>query len=312
MKLSVIIPVYNVSKTLERCMDSVLAQTYDDCEFILIDDGSTDGSSQLCDDYMAKDKRIKVLHKENAGLSEARNDGVAMATGEYITFVDSDDYIAQDTYKPLMQQILSNRDIDILEYPVNVHYGNADSHVLKFDGKVYTDKKEYWFEESAYSHAYMWNKIMKRSLFDGLSFPKGKKFEDSYIYPSLLDRAEVIAVTDVGMYYYCWNNSGITVTASSKDYDFLLDIHVKNLKRFDEHDFDTYGFLRYYLYILNLQCQVYRDMKGAIVLPRIKMPFLKNIEPVIKQKSINTIIKFFVYSLYGVETTCRLVSIMSH
>lgn len=311
MKLSVIIPVYNVSDTLGRCMDSVLAQSYDDCEFIIIDDGSTDGSSQMCDDYIAKDRRVKVFHKENAGLSEARNDGVAMATGEYITFVDSDDYIAKDTYKLLMRRILSNRDIDILEYPVNVHYGNADAHVLRFADKVYTDKKEYWFEESAYSHAYMWNKIMKRSLFDGLSFPKGKKFEDSYIYPHLVDRAKVIAVTGVGMYYYCWNSSGITVTASNKDYDFLLDIHVNNLKRFDEHDFGKYGFLCYYLHILNIQCQVYRSMKGAVVLPRIKMPFFKNIIPVIRHKKTSMILKFFTYSIFGVKATCRLVSIMS-
>lgn len=105
MKLSIIIPVYRTQDTLERCLESILQQSFTDYEMILVDDGSDDGSPQLCDEYARKDARIRVIHKENGGLSDARNAGIREARGEYITFVDSDDTMVDNTLENLIQEI---------------------------------------------------------------------------------------------------------------------------------------------------------------------------------------------------------------
>lgn len=115
--ISVIIPVYNVEEYLERCVNSVLKQTYNDLEIILVDDGSTDNSGKICDELKNKDDRIIVIHKENQGLSASRNIGIEKATGEYITFVDSDDYILEDMYETLYKNLIRNdADISMCKY----------------------------------------------------------------------------------------------------------------------------------------------------------------------------------------------------
>ena len=114
MKLSIIIPVYRVETTLNRCIESVVTQDFDDFELILVDDGSPDNCPQLCDSWAAKDRRISVIHKSNGGLSDARNAGIDMARGDYLTFIDSDDYLAEHTLAPLMQTLTQQPAIDIL------------------------------------------------------------------------------------------------------------------------------------------------------------------------------------------------------
>lgn len=105
-KISIIVPVYNVEKYLEKCVRSILAQTFTDFELILVDDGSPDSSGAMCDQFAEQDQRVKVIHKENGGLSDARNAGIEIATGEYLGFVDSDDYIADDMYELLYTNIV--------------------------------------------------------------------------------------------------------------------------------------------------------------------------------------------------------------
>ena len=148
MKLSVIIPVYRVEHTLERCIESVLRQRVDGMEVILVDDGSPDSCPRLCDEWSLRDSRIKVIHKSNGGLSDARNAGIELASGSYITFVDSDDFIAPDTYEPLLSII---GDADILEYSV--------AEWLALPDRTFTDTNRYWLETQAYLHTYAWNKI---------------------------------------------------------------------------------------------------------------------------------------------------------
>ena len=118
MKLTVIIPVYRVEQTLNRCVESVLRQGIDDMEVILVDDGSPDRCPQMCDEWAKKDCRIRVIHQENGGLSDARNAGINVAKGEYITFVDSDDDVIPDTYRLLLQKLAEHPEYDIIEYPV--------------------------------------------------------------------------------------------------------------------------------------------------------------------------------------------------
>ena len=136
MKLSVIIPVYNVQHTLERCLDSIISQPYPDWEVILVDDGSKDNSPTICDHYAEAYSNIIVIHKENKGLSDARNVGVQHATGQYITFVDSDDYIDQSTFEEVMHILNEHPEYDMIEYPIYIHYGDKNREkILSFEQK---------------------------------------------------------------------------------------------------------------------------------------------------------------------------------
>jgi glycosyltransferase involved in cell wall biosynthesis len=136
MKLSIVVPVYQVKSTLPRCLDSIIRQSFRDWQMILVDDASTDGSAQICDKYVRQERRIQVVHlKHNAGLSAARNAGIEKAKGDYITFIDSDDYIADDTLKLLMELLNIHPDYDILEYPVYEHFGSNQRHMLHFPGE---------------------------------------------------------------------------------------------------------------------------------------------------------------------------------
>ena len=124
MNLSIIIPVYNVEQTLQRCVKSVLEQSFTNYEIILIDDGSTDKSGQMIDSLAETDNRCTAIHQPNRGLSAARNTGIEIATGNYITFIDSDDFIAPETLTPLMNILETRKGIDLLEYPVLEHHGS--------------------------------------------------------------------------------------------------------------------------------------------------------------------------------------------
>ena len=155
MKLSIIIPVYRTQDTLKRCLDSVLIQSFTDYEILLVDDESPDGSPQLCDEYAQKDARIKVIHKKNGGLSDARNVGIAQAKGEYITFIDSDDAITKDTLQLLVAELQKYPQTDILEYPIMEKVGHpTEEHLLSFQPKEYNNAVAYWLGEKVYKHTY--------------------------------------------------------------------------------------------------------------------------------------------------------------
>ena len=157
MELSIIIPVYNVEKTLRRCVESVFRQSFQNFEMILVDDGSTDNSATMVDEIARTDNRISVIHQCNQGLSAARNTGIKAAKGKYITFIDSDDFIAQDTYKGVMDLLDAHPEYDILEFSVIEKYGSKAQHPLILDDCVYQNKQEYWLKGQAYHHTYAWN-----------------------------------------------------------------------------------------------------------------------------------------------------------
>jgi len=270
MLLSVIIPVYNVAGTLQRCVDSVLAQhiTGDDdgMEVIIVDDGSTDKSSVLCDKYAGR-QHVHVIHQANAGLSEARNTGLKMATGEYVTFVDSDDYLEPNAYNQLLPLCLT-KPCDILEYSYfRQFYKNTIPKILS--DTSYTDPLSYWLDGQAYMHSYACNKIFKRSLFQHVQFPKGKKFEDVPTLWRLLQTAQHIRTTALCFYHYTYNANGITQRARDKSYRDLLEAHLTiiNDPRLRTRD----GFAEYYRHVLDIQLQTYiysgdsRDIKLAVL-----------------------------------------------
>lgn len=293
MKLSIIIPVYMVENTLERCVESVLCQDYADYEIILVDDGSLDRSGDICDGFAERHDNIYVIHKKNGGLSDARNAGINAAKGEYITFVDSDDFIRNDTLPELMTVITAHPEYDILEYPVYVHYLSSNQHVLSFEECVYYNVEKYWLQCRAYMHSYAWNKIYKAGLFKDVRFPVNKVFEDIWTLPSLLKKASVVATTDRGLYYYYSNDEGITKNASGKDLCSLLYAHITVMDKMTEIPLD------YFIHVVNIQLDVY-GRTGNIILPSYNLC-----------KGIYTIdiigkLKYHAIRIFGMSRLCKI------
>lgn len=218
MKLSVIVPVYNAANTMERCIDSILKQSYRDFELILVDDGSTDESGAICDSYNKKDKRCKVIHKKNAGVSSPRNYGLDVCSGDYVTFVDSDDTINEDTYEKNMKLLLENGSIDILQYPTYEITQNGDKTELycyedcMIEGdKVFAE----WYRGKDIINYCIWNKIYKRSLIGKYRFPEGKLFEDIFFNYSFMRNANKIRISGFGAYNWSYNGTSITHTKTN-------------------------------------------------------------------------------------------------
>ena len=294
MKLSIIIPVYRVEATLNRCVESVLNQNLDDFEVILVDDGSPDNCPQMCDDWAGKNANIRVIHKSNGGLSDARNAGVEKAQGDYITFVDSDDYIAAGTYQPLLETLARKTDLDIIEFPVYEHFGSKKQHLLDFPAeKEYTDMDDYWYRAQAYKHTYACNKIYRRELFDDVRFPVGIAFEDANTLPLLLKKARKVMTANIGLYYYCYNPSGITATADGEALSKLLQAHLAVINNSTRRDAD---FQQYFMHVLNIQMDVF-ELTGAPILLGNRKVEISSLQG--KQK-----IKGFALNLLGIRYLC--------
>lgn len=294
MLLSIIVPVYKVEQTLERCVDSILHQTYHQWEMILVDDGSPDNCPSICNRYAMKDYRIRVIHQPNSGLSAARNAGIKIATGEYITFVDSDDYVCKDTFLQLMNIVSTQPDIDILEYPMTQIYKHSKRcKQLNFIPQKYHDMLNYWLIGKAYLHTYAWNKIYKRTLFGQVSYPINTVFEDVHTLPLLLKLCKCVATTNKGLYYYCNNPQGITAMAQGKELNQLLQAHIDVLKN-PELAYRK-GFVTYYAHVLNIQLDVYEQTGDIPILP----PFHRNEEK-------NIPIKIKLLNLIGLQHLCQL------
>ena len=224
--LSIISPVYNVESYLDRCIQSILTQSYYDIELILIDDGSTDGSSVLCDKWVVNDSRVKVIHKENGGVSSARNVGLMVAHGEYLTFVDPDDFLAPDTYAPNMEYLITHQEVDMLQYPY-CHYVSDDdisnyhkpaSELLAGAEQIFKN----WWSGSPLEYV-IWNKIYKRDLWDGVSFKVGHISEDTCLVPIFVNKAKLFYISDQGLYYYQRERKN-SYTFGEYDFDKNLDL----------------------------------------------------------------------------------------
>lgn len=269
MRLAIIIPVYNVRDTLDRCISSVASQSYTDWEMILVDDGSTDGSGSLCNKWASSDTRIRCIHQSNGGLSAARNTAIdaCWQQSEYITFVDSDDYIEEGTLMQLMDNLAAHPEYDMLEYPVSVFEGSERAYMQTFKDHVFTAPERYWLD--AYQHTYAWNKIYRAKLFRNVRFPVGLIFEDAWTLPHLLLNCKCIATTPCGLYHYMANPTGITSKAntSAVQMEQLLKAQLKALVTLNidikskERDIQ-----RLYLSLLNIQITTNR-LHGSWILP---------------------------------------------
>lgn len=295
MKLSVIIPVYRVETTLQRCVESVRRQTFADMEIILVDDGSPDRCPQLCDEWARTDSRISVVHKPNGGLSDARNAGLDVARGDIVTFVDSDDFIAPDTYRQAMDIIIHDTTCDIVEFPLYWHHGAQEQRVLNYGDATYDDMGSYWLHAQAYRHAYAWNKLYRHRLFDGVRFPVGRVFEDVATLPLLLDNARRVRTTSTGLYYYCANPVGITATAQATELKMLLENHLNALSRWVDD--------AYYMHVLNIQLDVVKLTGEPPRLPARKVSLHPNLY------SNRQWLKALALNILGLRQLCKLYTL---
>lgn len=212
--VSVIIPVYKVEAYLRECVDSVLSQTYANLEIILVDDGSPDGCPAICDAYAAKDSRVRVIHKENGGLSDARNAGMKIASADWWTFVDSDDVIHPQMIELLMKPMLKDSAVTLSTCEF-VRFVDEPARALSSENPVYESRtlKEFGYTVSA---RVAWGKIYHRNLFSGISYPKRRLHEDEFITYKLMYKADSIAYIGIPLYFYRQREDSIMAHMSKK------------------------------------------------------------------------------------------------
>lgn len=211
--ISIIIPVYNVEKYLRNCLDSVLAQTYKNIEIILVDDGSTDGCPEICDEYAKKDSRIKVIHKEYEGVSEARNVGLGQVNGKYIAFVDSDDSVSTDYIEYMYRLLVENNTKLVIAAHTVVSNGKTINFGDGYTEKVLTTEEalDRMLCEKGFYIA-VWAKLCDKELFNNIKFPKGKINEDNLVTPKLILQCEKIAYGNKSIYNYNKRKNSITMS----------------------------------------------------------------------------------------------------
>lgn len=216
--VSIIVPVYKVEPYLRRCLDSIVNQTYTNLEIILVDDGSPDGCPQICDEYAAKDKRIVVIHKKNGGLSDARNAGLDICKGEYISFVDSDDWIVLN-YIEVLLSINTKENADIT---IGNHKKVGESKEIDFckkndEYKVLNSYQalENLLGEYALNFTVSWGKMYRAQLWRNLRFPKGKLYEDAYVCHLLYSKSSSICFLNEPIYYYTQRPDSIMSNTTS-------------------------------------------------------------------------------------------------
>lgn len=222
--ISIIVPIYNVEKYLNKCIDSIISQTYKNIEIILVDDGSPDNCGKICDEYAKKDNRIKVIHKHNGGLSDARNAGTSVAKGKYLTYIDSDDFVTNDYCEFLYNNIKKTEaDISICKHYIMFEDG---SKINTGTGKKYLMNKEEAFMRLLYSDdldVSAWGKLYKREVMENIFFPKDRLYEDSATTYKLIDKCKCIVFESKPKYIYAVRKNSITTNCfNKKKMDLIL------------------------------------------------------------------------------------------
>lgn len=210
--ISIIIPIYNVEKYLSECINSVIGQNYNNIEILLIDDGSTDNSGKICDEYKKIDNRIKVYHKLNGGLSDARNYGLDKANGKYVCFVDSDDFVLKD-YISSMYSNLKRNEVDIAScgYSLFCNEKNIiNKNRVGIEKKYNTIEAHKYLNIIGYFNTVVWNKLYNKKLFNDIRFPIGKKSEDCFIMPYLIEKSNGVYYSSIPKYMYRQRSESIT------------------------------------------------------------------------------------------------------
>ena len=270
--ISIIVPIYNIQNYLSLCLDSIINQSYRNIEIILVDDGSTDNSGKICDDYSKIDDRIKVIHKKNGGLSDARNTGLEIVTGDYIGFVDGDDFIHKDMYNIMIDQLKKcDADVSICKFKRFSNHNNRQIiqsyqfDLINNENKIRSKcvSNEEALRECLLTNNYSvsaWSKLYKRTIFDKLRYPKGLEMEDWAIIVDVLLQCNKVVLIENELYYYYKRQNSIML-GKFKDTDLLLEkIFIRNVKLVDEyfprlHNYVRTNLTANYFYVIDKMIQ---------------------------------------------------------
>jgi len=226
--ISLIIPCYNAKQTLEKCLNSVIQQSYSNLEIIIIDDGSTDGTSKIYEDFQIKDERIKIFKQHNSGVSKARNKGIKVAAGEYICFVDSDDWVEPDYCSEMYHSLVrENADIAIIEASYEDENGNVIFNKPISEEKVFDGKRALaLLLEDNIIQSHPWGKLYKISFFKNVNFPENLKcFEDYSTLFKIFDKAVKVVKSNKKLYHYIQHEESLSHSLSPETaYNFYLAI----------------------------------------------------------------------------------------
>ena len=290
--ISVIVPVYNVEKCLDRCIKSIVNQTYKNIEVILINDGSTDNSLKICKEWQSKDKRIVIVDQKNKGVSAARNIGLDIAKGEYVAFVDSDDWINEIMYETLLN-LLKEHHTDIAEcdfIKVESESCILNQPELKFHKLKNDEFIKNLFNGTSYSNILVWNKLYKRSLFTEFRFPEGVIHEDQFLLPKIYLKCNTTIHCNQKLYYYFENSNSITRSQftkkrldSLKSFEETRNLCIHN-QRYDDVEWvdSTFAFIliKYYNLVIN-------ELNDRQIAKKIKDCYNSRLSCYIKNKHLN-------------------------
>lgn len=211
--VSIVVPVYNVEKYLKKSIESILNQTYKNVEILLVDDGSTDSSGQICDSFSKVDPRIRVFHKANGGLSDARNFGIEQMKGQYVAFIDSDDYISKDYVWKLYSSIKNNdSEVSICSFSLVDEKGEKIKDELLDSGEVCLSGKqilEKVLTADGYRYVVAWNKLYRSTLFEKFQFKIGKLYEDEFLNYPLFWECQKVSIVEEPLYLYVQREGSI-------------------------------------------------------------------------------------------------------
>ena len=280
-KISIIVPVYNVEAYLERCVESILKQTYTNLEILLVNDGSTDKSGELCDKLALRDHRIRVIHKENGGLSDARNRGIDEASSNLIGFIDSDDYIDEDMYETLYRQMVASKaDLSMCGH-YDVYHQIPEKQVAKIKTwELMPEEAIKMVMEAKILSVTAVNKLYKKALFEQLRFRIGKIAEDAFIMVDLIHQCSKIVATNEKKYYYVHRENSITTQKFSLKFLNVIEAYEQNAKIISENYPDLYdvAIMRLnwaYFYVLD-RLLVDNDFKDKVLEDRLISYLKKN------------------------------------
>ena len=215
-KVSIIIPVYNVELYIEECIETLIKQNYSNLEIILIDDGSTDASGKICDEYAKKDKRIKVIHQINGGAANAKNAGLDCISGEYFTFIDSDDYVGPNWISDLVN-LMETRDVDIVECSFCKEYKNKKEYIEKKINGKYTVQEYMKGYLNDWTSSLFWNKLFKSKLLNDIRFHMERRcIDDEFFTYKLICNAESIFITSNSYYHYRQRRSSAVMSPKNQ------------------------------------------------------------------------------------------------
>lgn len=237
--ISIIVPVYKVEPYLRQCVDSILNQTYRNIEVLLIDDGSPDRCGEICDEYGAKDDRVRVFHTENRGLSAARNLGISEAKGEYIGFVDSDDWIEPDMYEVLLKQLeTTGADIGVCGF----WFEHGTSRKEANSGEcIYNGKESLEALIDGLINNYVWNKLYRKKTLHSIVFPQGKNYEDIATMYKIIRWSHKTVLLSASEYHYRFRIDSITNMHTAKNVIDFVEAHLDRFLWFESREPEMFG-----------------------------------------------------------------------